>query len=424
MSGYLRSLNPRLPREVTTLQVGGLFNAFGNGVVLPFTLIYLHNVRGFSLGVAGLVLGTNAVVSLVAGPISGGLVDRVGGKRMLAVALLFLFLGIGGYALVRDPWHAFAAATLTGIGNGGFWPAQSTLIAGLTPLDKRPVAFAMQRVVMNLGIGLGGLAGGLIATTDEPRSFELLFVLDAATFVVFAAILLLFVPEPALRRERPPGEERGSYRDVFRNRVFVGLMAANAVFIAFGFGGFELLPAYAKNVAGVDEHWIGPIFFVNTIVIVLLQLPIARAAEGRRRMPVLLAVGAVAAVAWLLVPIGGLWLDTGGAVILFMLAVSAFAIGECLHGAVQAPLVADLAEPRLLGRYMATSALSWQVGFALGPSIGGFLLDATPTGLWLAFAAGCLLAGVASFSFEPRLPEGVRRTPRQHREPLEQRAAA
>ena len=40
----------------------------------------------------------------------------------------------------------------------------------------------------------------------------------------------------------------------------------------------------------------------------------------------------------------------------------------------QAPLVSDLAEPRLLGRYMALSALSWQLGFALGPAIGGFLL--------------------------------------------------
>ena len=46
-----------------------------------------------------------------------------------------------------------------------------------------------------------------------------------------------------------------------------------------------------------------------------------------------------------------------------------FGIGECIHGAVQAPLVTDLAEPRLLGRYMALSALSWQLGFALGEAL-------------------------------------------------------
>ena len=31
---YIRSLNPQLPRPVWLLQVGGLTNAFGNGVVL------------------------------------------------------------------------------------------------------------------------------------------------------------------------------------------------------------------------------------------------------------------------------------------------------------------------------------------------------------------------------------------------------
>ena len=78
--GFLRSLNPQLPRSVQTLQLGGLANAFGNGIVLPFTFIYLHNVRGIGLGMIGLILATNAAVSLVAGPVTGTLVDRVGGN--------------------------------------------------------------------------------------------------------------------------------------------------------------------------------------------------------------------------------------------------------------------------------------------------------------------------------------------------------
>ena len=49
-------------------------------------------------------------------------------------------------------------------------------------------------------------------------------------------------------------------------------------------------------------------------------------------------------------------------------------IGECLHGAVQAPMVTDLADERLMGRYMAASAFSWSAGFAIGPAIGGFML--------------------------------------------------
>ena len=41
---------------------------------------------------------------------------------------------------------------------------------------------------------------------------------------------------------------------------------------------------FAKNEASVSEKGIGLIFLVNTVVIVVLQLPIAKLLEGRRRM--------------------------------------------------------------------------------------------------------------------------------------------
>ncbi len=78
---------------------------------------------------------------------------------------------------------------------------------------------------------------------------------------------------------------------------------------------------------------------------------------------------------------------------LLAVAVAVFALGECLHGAVQPALVVDLADPRLLGRYMAISALSWQVGFTVGPAVGGVLLAASPTGLWIVMASVLLLTG-------------------------------
>jgi hypothetical protein len=62
--GLLRTYFPPLPRSVTTLQVGGLVNAFGNGITLPFLFIYLHNVRGIGLGVVGLIVGSHALTSI------------------------------------------------------------------------------------------------------------------------------------------------------------------------------------------------------------------------------------------------------------------------------------------------------------------------------------------------------------------------
>jgi MFS family permease len=189
-------------------------------------------------------------------------------------------------------------------------------------------------------------------------------------------------------------------------------MALNALFIGAGIAQLEILPAFAKNEAGVSERGIGWLFFVNTIVIVLLQLPISKLAEGRRRIPILASVGVVGAAAWLLVPPAGVWLEGASAYALLALAVSVFAVSECLHGASQPALVVDLADPRLIGRYMAISALSWQVGFTIGPAVGGALLGVAPVGLWLVMAAVLLAMGAATLTLERQLPEALRRTPR------------
>jgi MFS family permease len=416
LGAYVRSLNPRLPRSVRTLQAGALANAYGNGLAIPFLFIYLHNVRGIGLGTAGLIVGTNGAVGLVAGPLTGTLIDRVGGRKTLALSLLFMAVGYGSYPFVQVPWHGFVASTIAGIGNGGFWPSQSSLIAGLTPPDRRHQAFAVQRVMMNLGIGLGGLSGGLIATTSNPTTFTVLFLLDAATFLVFIGALA-FVPQPP-REARAAGDPRGTYADVFRNRVFVAVLALNFVFITAGMAQVETFNVYAKNEAGVAEVGIGVIWFINTVVIVLAQLPVTKALEGRRRMPTLALLGLVWGLAWVLVPLAGAFFAGAVAFMLLALAFVVFAVGECLHGSVQAPLVADLADHRLLGRYMAMSAFSWGLGFTAGPAIGGFVLEVAPHALWLLAAGVCVAGGIAALGLERALPPGVRRTPAAPKPPV------
>ena len=200
MRRYLRSLNPHLPRSVQLLQLGGLVSAFGNGLLIPFLFLYLHNVRGIGLGVAGLIVATNALVSLVAGPISGPLVDRYGGRGVLSLALVINTVGFASFALVHVPWQGFAAAAVVGVGTGFFWPAQSTLLASLSPPERRHATFAMQRVMMNLGIGLGALVGGVIANVEQPGTFVILFLADAATFLVYLGVLMVAVPGASSRR--------------------------------------------------------------------------------------------------------------------------------------------------------------------------------------------------------------------------------
>jgi MFS family permease len=411
---WLRSFDPQLPRDVWLLQLGGVMNSFGNGLILPFLVIYLHDVRGFTLGIAGLVVATSAAAQLTAGIVAGPLVDRLGARIVLGCGLVMQSIGFGLFPLVRSPWQAFLLIAIEGAGSAGFWPSQSTLIARLTPAARRHAAYAQQRVTMNLGIGVGGLVGGLIASVAQPTSFTVLFVVDAATFLAYLAVLA-FIHDPGLAADEQ-SDTPSSYRAVLRDRLFLRLWSLNFLFVAAGYSLFTLLPPFARDYAQLSERQIGVVFFVNTSVIVIVQLPISRAIEGHRRLRALALMPLLWVVSWLMVDASGYWLTGGAAFLVILVALAIFGVGECFHGPAHQALVAEIAPDHLRGRYFAVHSLSWGLAGTVGPAVGGFLLAAAPFALWPAAAVVCLIAAAGALWTEPLVPERFRRIPRT--EPL------
>jgi MFS family permease len=410
-SGYLRSLNPRLPLPVWLLQVGGLMNSFGNGLALPFLVIYLHNVRGFSLGTAGLIVAVSSLAQLTAGVLAGPLIDRVGARPTLAGGLVLQAVGYGFLPLVREPWEAFVLIAIEGAGSAGFWPSQSTLISRLTPAVRRHAAFAQQRVTMNLGIGLGGLVAGLIAVVGNPTTFTILFVLDALTFLAYVGVLA-FVHDPGVPDDEV-GDRPATYAAVLRHKTFLGLWTLNFLFVAAGYSLFTLLPAFARDQAGLSERQIGAIFFVNTLAIVLAQLPISRWIEGRRRMRALALMPALWAVAWLVVDAGGYWFTAGTAFVIIAFAAIMLGVGECFHGPAHQALVSDIGSPHLRGRYFAVHSLSWGLAGFVGPALGGFILAGAPFALWPLASLVCVIATVGVLRIERYIPAHLQRVPHE-----------
>jgi len=394
---------------VWLLQVGGLMNSFGNGLALPFLVIYLHNVRGFSLGTAGLIVAVSSLAQLAAGVLAGPLIDRVGPRPTLAGGLVLQAIGYGFLPLVRVPWEAFVLIAIEGAGSAGFWPSQSTLISRLSPTARRHAAFAQQRVTMNLGIGLGGLAAGLIAVVGDPTTFTVLFVLDALTFLAYVGVLA-FVHDPGLPEEEV-GDAPATYAAVLRHKTFLGLWTLNFMFVAAGYSLFTLLPAFARDQADLSERQIGAIFFVNTLAIVLAQLPISRWIEGRRRMRALALMPALWAVAWMLVDAGGYWFTAGTAFVIIAFAGILFGVGECFHGPAHQALVSDIGSPHLRGRYFAVHSLSWGLAGFVGPALGGFILAAAPFALWPLASLVCLIAMVGVLRIERYIPAHLQRVP-------------
>ena len=187
-------------------------------------------------------------------------------------SLVVMSIAFGLMPSIRSTSDAFLIYIVWGIGSGAFWPAQSALLAGLAPPRRRAAAYALQRLTMNLGVALGGVVAGLIASVADPGSFTVLFLLDVATFAVYLVVLVAWVPSPTLH----PDRATGSWRQVARDRTIVSYSLLNEAFIAAAIAVMvELLPAFAKNVAHVDEKEIGLVFALDSLAVVALQLPVA-----------------------------------------------------------------------------------------------------------------------------------------------------
>jgi MFS family permease len=400
----VRRLSFGLSRQVWIVEVGVFLNMLGYGAVLPFEIIYLHDGRGFGLGVAGLVVGLLTGMAVVTSPVAGAAIDRVGARATAVAGGLALAAGYGSLAFAESPPTAFAAAAIAGIGNGALSPSQSALMTALAPRELRHRASAVSRVAVNVGIGLGGAIGGLVAGFGL-RGFVALLLANAATYVFYVAILVATVREDV----RVPSA--GGYRRVLRDRAFVHFAVTNIALIAVGWGVLAwIVPPFAEDL-GIAPGLIGLLFLANAATVVLAQVPIVKAVEGRSRIGALV-LGVAAWVGACLLAVLAQGAETTVAYGCLIAAAIAFGLGESLHATVLLPLVADLAPLELRGRYMASIGLSWWLGLALAPILGAPLLALSASLAFLAAAALSIAAILSLLALEARLPLGFRLVPR------------
>jgi MFS family permease len=402
-----------LSRPVLILQAGNALNYFGYGLILPFEIIYLHQIRGFSTATAGLVLAAIMGTAAIVTPPTGALLDRYSAKALVVAGSVASALGYAGFAFVERPWQAFACSIVGGAGFGAAGTANRTLMVRLITQEQRVAAFALNRVAGNFGIGSGATVGGfIVASAQGLSSFQLLYLFDAATSAAFALVVLAAVP--GLRAETVTATDAAGtgFRAVARDRIFVAVIALNIVLVVVGHTFFSnILSPFTKAHTPVGPAAIGIIFLINTSVIVIAQIPAVRVVGRIRRTHAFAVTSALFAVSLLAVlPATLIHSELAAASLLAGVAI-VFAIGEIFHILVLGPLVSDMAPAHLLGRYLSLYSLTFSGSLALGPAIGGLLLQTSPDAVWWGGALASVVAGAFLLRLGNRIPDPLHEAP-------------
>ncbi|WP_329150813.1 MFS transporter [Streptomyces niveus] len=361
------------------IQAGNALSAFGLGFTVPYLYVYVAQVRDLGASTAGAVLAVFAMAALVALPFTGRVIDRRGPLPVVVGGAALAAVGAVGMGVAATVPAAVFSAALLGAGTAVMQPALATMIVWCSDPSTRTRAFATQFFLQNLGLGLGGLIGGQLVDVNRPGSFTLLFGIEAAMFLVLAAVAgTVKLPRTSsasssVLPEEAAGAGGGGLRALLGHRAMVQLCVLGFVLFFACYGQFESgLAAYGTEAAGIEPSTLGIALAANTAVIVVAQFVVLRLVERRRRSRVIASVGLIWAVAWIIAGYAGLGHGSQTmATAAFISTYALFGLGESMLSPTVAPLVADLAPGEMVGQYNAAFALVKQLALAVGPAVGG-----------------------------------------------------
>lgn len=386
-----------LPRETRLFLAGNTAAMIGNGLVIAFPLIYLHQVRAIALPVVGLLLTAGAVAGLLAVTVSGVLLDRLDARQVLIGIILGQAAAQVLLAWAHSAATAFPALCLYGATWAPMFPALATTIAKLTPNPQaQQRVFAINFTAQNAAIGVGTALGAAVADVHRPGTFQALFLANAVTCLIFAAVLTVL---PTLRAAPVTGEPRAGYRHVLARPGLRLVMLASLLVAFTGYPAFDSgLPAYATVEAHVSAGVVAVALTVNTALIVLAQMFVLRRVRRARRSNALAVTGLILAVSWIVFGLAALPAAVTGRISLVFGFAALFALGETVLAPTISPLVNRLASDRLRGRANSLAALSLSLGFIICPALSTGLIAAGAAAVWIGLlSAGCLtLVAVAA----------------------------
>jgi MFS family permease len=383
----------------------------GTGMTLPVVIVFLHDDRGLSLGAAGFALGVAGAAGLVGTAAAGVAADRFGAGLATVGGLVLAGVGTLAFLAVHSLGAALVATSLQGAGFGITWVGTFPLLIRAVDERLREDVLGVNYGAINLGLGIGSLIAGTILAINRD-AFTVLFVVDAATYVLFGVMLAGLGELRHEPREAAVSAGISAYGPIVRDTRLLAATALNFVLVVAGYSQItSAFPAWATGPAGVDRSIVGFAFAANTWAIVVAQLPALRIVRGWRLTSAVAVTGLVFGASWLVVLAAGHASPTGLAAAGLVAGMAVFGVGETFLSPSLPGIVNRLAREETRGRYVAFYSLSWQAGPMVGPLISGAALQAGHgNALFIGLAATCAMVAPAALLFDRKLPVAVNRS--------------
>jgi MFS family permease len=360
-------------------------------LILPLMFPVFMKEFGFSFSELGLLMSVFFVVSGVGQACAGFVVDRLGARPMLFMAMAIFVLACVSASMVTGYTGLVLVAALTGLGNATFHPVDFTILNQRVSAPRLGYAFSAHGLTGNLGWAAAPIFMASIGAGFGWRNAYL------AAAVMYALILLLLVLQRDKLSTRHKAHDSAAQGPAEHSLAFMKLPVVWWCFAFFLLSTMTLAVVQNFSVS-ILKAMQGVSFEAATLTITFYMLAgalgmliggfvAARSAQSDRVVAICMAVGAL-----LFALCGTGWLGADATMVI--LASTGFAIG--IGGPSRDMMIKKATPKGATGRVYGLVYSGLDTGFALSPLVFGGLMDRGMYGATMLGAGAVLMLSVVA----------------------------
>ncbi|MEM9214585.1 MAG: MFS transporter [Cyanobacteria bacterium P01_F01_bin.150] len=423
---------PKLDHRVWILAWGRLLSQIGNGFTFVYAPIFFANQVGLSATAVGIGIGSGSIAGVLGRFLGGTGADspRWGRRSILLWSAAISAIADLVLSLAFNFPNFILGNILMGFGIGLYWPATEAMVADLTTDQERNEAFALVRWADHVGLSVGIVLGG--ALIELTGLYRALFVVDGVTYLIFFGLIYWAISEThSSEAFNSATTVWQGWSMALRDRRLQLFVVINSVLTMYMAQGQATLPLYFSRFVqstgvldsvsiatlttvnafetveimgtsveptGLSTALIGLLFTWNLVLTALLQLPVSRWMNRYKRLWVL----GISALAWG-ISFCGVFITgiaTVGVFVWAGLTLAMMAIATVIYLPAASAYIVEIAPESLRGIYFSVNSQCWAIGYFIGPTLGGWMLDqgeAIAHQFWIALACSvALILGLLS----------------------------
>lgn len=384
------------PRAIWLIAIITLINRMGK-MVIPFLSVYLTTVLGYSLTMAGYILGAFGLGSVAGSYMGGKLADRFGANVIMTISLFGAGIAFILMQYFTTEIGLICIVFATAMISDAYRPAMSVYVGQHSNAPGR--SMALIRLAINLGMALGPALGGFIAFY---LGYSALFWIDGGTYLVAGLLFAMLLRHWNIQSAVPKKEKAKIVEDappsVLKDKRYMSMLLVTLLLAIAFLQYFHTVPVFIKTVWNFDERFLGSMMAINCMLIVIIEMPLVDILEKAKKGGWAMYIGLFMFIGAFLPFLGppSIWL--------YLIAILFFTAGEILFLPLNNAHALELSPEEGRGAYMSWYWMVWGVASVIAPILGFRLVDSVGYSYFWYIISGLIL--IAAFIHRKSMNQG------------------